>query len=118
MATQSTDTKLLIKLLDNSGNYKWVHLCYVDSNIYADFLKLSRSKHSLNRLVSEWYRSEFKLRYSLKTLEDLNTLKQTIKEKYSKLYPGIYRESDTDRQGWLRIWITNNMREEIEKAHE
>jgi adenylate kinase family enzyme len=44
-----------------------------------------------------------------------NILKAAIKNLYKTKYPHIYIDSETDQQGWLRVWVTNHMESELEK---
>lgn len=112
-----TDTKLLLKVKDPTDDaleYKWVHLCYVDTEIYEKFTRILGSEEQLNRILSFWCKEDFDIELDMATTEDLNILKESIKEYYRTKYPEIYRYSKTDRQGWTRIWVTNKMRKVVE----
>lgn len=108
------DTKLLLKVQDGDAS-KWLHLCYVDTDVYVKFVSLSGgTEEQLNDTLSKWCKEEFNVDLPMATLEDLSTLRDLIKEKYRVEYPDLYRDSKTDRQGWTRIWVTEKMRKETE----
>ena len=111
---ERTDTKILIKLHDGYTT-KWVHLCYVDSELYKEFLQTPVGSKTINELILNWSKNDFGVPLStLSNMADLEVVKELIKKTYKALYPDLYRDSETDRQGWIRVWITNNMKKEIE----
>lgn len=114
------DTKLLIKLIDSSmatdQNPKWVHLCYVDSDIYKEFLQSPKGATTINEMIIDWCKSDFNQAIDMATTSDLEILKGLVKKYYSELYPDLYRESEIDRQGWIRIWVTSHLKQEVENG--
>lgn len=109
------DTKVLLKIENDTG-YKWVHLCYVDTKIYEEFKKFCSG--DLNKSLSDWCREDFNTELQVKSSEDLQRLKDLLKEYYQKIYPELYRDSRTDRQGWIRVWVTDKMRKAVQNIGE
>ena len=116
------ETKLLLKICSSSGQIsdipdKWVHLCYIDSDLYDKFLKAStNSDMSLNEILSKWCQEDLHTENPVITQEQLNELKQGVRDMYKSIYPELYRETDVDRQGWMRTWITKKMKETIDNG--
>lgn len=112
------DTKLLLKVnAENKGviQPKWVHLCYVDTEVFEKFTELFGSREELNKYISTWFEKDFNKTLNMSSYEDLRALKDTLKSYYKDKYPELYRGSETDRQGWTRIWVTEKMKKEIEE---
>ena len=108
-----SDIKLLLKITDPDTNMPlWVHLCYADEAVYKDYLLKHPHGGYMNAVISKWAKQDFDVELTMDTNEDLNTLKNLVKEKYKEKYPEVYRDSNTDRQGWLRLWLNNKMKEE------
>ena len=109
--------KILIKLLvnDTDNVYKWVHLCYLPKKLYEQY---SKEKHedvvNLNKTLSRWATQDFDKEVSVITQKDLENLKELVKDYCKEAYPDVYLEQSTDRQGWLRVWISKKMKEELE----
>ena len=105
-------TKLLIKIFDGSSA-KWVHLCYVDSELFKEFS--AKVTDTLNTSIQSWAKEDFGEALYIGSIKDLEKLRLLI-SKYSKeVYPDLFKESRTDRQGWVRVWITSHMRKELEQ---
>lgn len=96
------------------GKEGWVHFCYVAPKTKLKFDALVNVlKQSPNHWVNKWAREQFDL--EVDTWEDLDTLKAEIRASYKLLYPDIFVDSNTDNQGWLRVWYTQNMELELIK---
>lgn len=94
--------------------YVWVHFCYTPSNIKNDFEKyVNLLKLPYLTWVMKWATEDFGAD-ELDTIADLDRLKDQIKEAYKELYPDLYIESNTDNQGWTRVWCTKHMMKELE----
>ncbi len=104
-------TKLLVRT-----NEKWIHLCYIESDLLQKFL--GATKKSLNEYITLWCKEDFNVDFEVTTPEDLYHLKAMIKEHYKKTYPEVVLDAKTDRQGWTRVWVTNKMKEEVENGKE
>ena len=114
---EDKDIKLLLKIKDPdvADTYKWVHLCYVDENTYSEYQTLQNE--TMNIVLSKWAQDDFDVELPMESLEDIATLKMLVKAACREKYPGIFRDSPTDRQGWLRVWINNHMKEEIDNVN-
>ena len=113
----ATDTKLLLKIQDEV-DVRWVHFCYVETEVYKKFIDIVGSEEKLNTLLSIWCKSDFQVDMSMVTSEDLQTLRDLIKDRYKTIYPELYRDSSTDRQGWTRVWVTEKMRKVVQEFGE
>ena len=113
------DANILLKINDaETDTSKWVHLCYADENLYNTYLFLQSDEYKcMNPTLSAWAKEDFNVDLSMDSIEDIATLKKLVKEAYREKYPEIYRDSPTDRQGWLRIWVNNKMKEAIDNAN-
>ena len=109
--------KVLIKCIDElDDNYKWMHLCYADYNLYQTFLKtMGISRKDLSVYISKWVKQDFNYDTSMSYRNDIFILRQLIRENYKIAYPELVIDSETDRQGWLRVWLTKHMKQEIDK---
>jgi hypothetical protein len=103
--------KQRIKIKVKVGNrYEWEHFCYVPSSIkkmHDEYINSSECKDT-KTLVEKWATEDFG-KTKLETIEDLEKLKENIKQKFKKEYPELYLPTKTDRQGWLRVWYTTHM---------
>ena len=50
--------------------------------------------------------------------QDITVLKELILDKYSKIFPYLSRPSKTDRQGWIRVWLSEHMEREMRKKND
>ena len=105
-------TKLLIKIFDGSSA-KWVHLCYVDSDLFQKFVE--KAEATLNVYIQAWTKLDFNEALYIGSIKDLEKLRLLGAEYAKKTYPDLFKESRTDRQGWVRVWITSHMRKELEQ---
>lgn len=112
------DAKILLKIIDSETNTpKWIHLCYADEAIYSEYTLQNTASGYMNNVLSRWAEEDFKVNLSMESVEDVATLKSLVKELYKEKYPEVYRDSATDRQGWLRLWVNNKMKEELKSAN-
>ena len=44
---------------------------------------------------------------------EIEVLKGLVKNFYKRAHPELYIDSPTDRQGWLRVWLTKKIKEEL-----
>ncbi len=110
--------KVMIKLT-NEGNEAWTHLCYVDKSLYAKYAAERKKKYHelmLNSALEIWAEHTLKKSIKVLTTEDLAELKALVKTYYKKKYPELFVSSVTDRQGWMRVWVTEMMEEEIKNG--
>lgn len=107
--------KIQIKVIDDiSDDIKWEHLAYAEPAVYDEFLKtMGCSRKEFANYVSKWAFFDFNIKLTMAHRNDIETLRVLVKERYKKAYPDLYVESETDRQGWMRAWLTKHMKEEI-----
>jgi hypothetical protein len=105
--------KLLIKI-DSGDTNKWVHLCYIPEKICNSYKeKYPDYASDLRGTIARWSKEDFGKEIIVETAEDLETLKGAVKEFCKEAYSDIYLEQVTDRQGWMRVWITRKMKEDL-----
>ena len=99
-------------LLPNNKTEYWSHFCYVDVALKTKFNAFTDTP--MKDWVIRWSRKDFNMP-DLDTTKDLDKLKSKIRHTYAQLFPTIYRQMETDRQGWVRIWLSDHIREELSK---
>lgn len=107
--------KLVIKILNEpSDRVEWVHLAYIDKNLYDRFLHEKNIESTdMNEQISRWAKEDFNIELSMSSSRDLYILRGLVKDFYKRAHPELFIDSVTDRQGWIRVWITKKMREEL-----
>lgn len=107
--------KIQVKV--NTGkDFIFSHFCYVPSDVKDRFDKYVNIKGLLsNHWIGLWAASEFDMT-SIDTAEDIKELRNRIRESFKERYPELYIASNIDKQGWLRVWYTENMERELEKV--
>lgn len=110
-------TKLLVKVLnENHDKLSWEHFCYVPRDLYLKFLSaMEIERVEVADYISKWAKQDFNIDLSMTTTTDIKTLKELILDKYRSVYPHIFISTDTDHQGWVRVWITAHMNKDLEK---
>lgn len=107
-------TKVIIKIRVSETSHKWVHLCYIPQVLFDEYREKTKEGFSnLNELLSRWVKEDFNVDLKVDTYENLEALKCLVKVKYKELYPEIFLDQPTDRQGWLRVWLVKKIREEL-----
>ncbi len=108
----------MLKVYDeDEDKVKWSHVCYIGSVLYNTFLeKMDASKEEFADYIADWFYQDFGLRLTMSTKRDLNILKATIKERYRTIFPTIYNNTKIDSQGWVRVWLSQKMEEELKNA--
>ena len=112
---KSKSIKMVIKVSDPViGGVHWVHLCYVERELYLQYLKeMDITSNDLNEVLSRWVKENFKIDLPIKSVKDLEVLRNFVKDYYKQTYPDLYIESPTDNQGWMRVWVTKRMKEDL-----
>lgn len=110
-------SKVMIKVLDPEEDQAvWKHICYLSKELYLEFLdKKSISRAELADYMSLWVLQDFRISLTLTTSGELYILKALIKDRYRSIYPHLYQDTRIDRQGWIRLWLTDHMRKELMK---
>lgn len=105
--------KIAIKVEGRKGDKNWVHFCYIPPELKDEF---DSKVEADPRWVIKWANEDFGMGIGeVMTEIELDQLRELIKERYQRLYPDLYIESQTDNQGWVRVWMISNMRSEIAK---
>ncbi len=110
------DVKVLMKLENKSSRQPtWVHVCYVDKELYENYK--ATTQQQLNEALKNWAEKTFnKKSVPVSTVQDFAKLKLLVKAHYKTAYPDVYRDSPTDRQGWMRVWVTDMMKEGVKNV--
>lgn len=107
--------KVLIKVInDETDKFEWCHIAYTNEELYTSFLQdMDCSRLEFANYVSKWVYEDFNLELTMAHKNDILILKELVKDRYSKAHPHLYIKSGTDRQGWIRVWLSKKMEEEI-----
>lgn len=106
--------KLLIKIFDGE-TAKWVHLCYIPELLYETYKEQKPDNlKDMNTTISRWVKKDFDKDIEICNAASLEEVKSLIKAFCKETYPDVYLEQSTDRQGWLRVWISKKMKEDLE----
>lgn len=108
-------SKVLIKVVnEKSERVEWTHISYIDKDLYKRFFeKESIETTDLNDYLSRWVKEDFNVNISMSSKNDIRVLKELVKDFYRRAHPELFIESVTDRQGWLRVWLTKKIKEEL-----
>ena len=109
--------KLIVKVLDeNKDQLVWEHLCYVPGDLYLTFLKQKEIERvEMSDYLSIWAKRDFNIDLPMTTAKDILILRELIVNKYRTVYPHMARKTSTDRQGWVRVWVSDNMDREMQR---
>ena len=112
--------KLLLKVIDDrTGHGKWLHLCYIPEDLFNEYKKnRPQDVGNMNGTLSRWAKEDFGRDIFVNTVSELETLKVLVRDYCKEAYPEVYLDQSTDRQGWLRVWISKKMKEELENNGE
>lgn len=91
-----------------------VHFCYIEKEIKQEFdTKINIANQSPTVWISKWAGEDFGSNFSTKDFDSVEELKEKIKLGFREVYPDIWYESVTDRQGWCRAWYQMHIKKEI-----
>lgn len=109
--------KITVKcLIDQYSKPQWVHFCYVPMKLWEEFkTQKINDTMTFSDWVETWALEDFKTAFELNNKQDLYTLKNYIWHRAQTQYPHIYSQHRIDMQGWLRVWVCDNMRKELLK---
>ena len=107
--------KFILKVLDeNRDKLVWEHLCYAPSDLYKRYLAAFQMERSeMGEAVSRWAREDFNFELPMTTAKDIQVLRELVLDKYSSAYPHLMRKSNTDHQGWIRVWVSTHMEKDL-----
>lgn len=109
--------KFIIKVVDeNKDKLVWEHLCYAPRDLYLKFLEVKGlERFEMADYVSKWAMEDFNIDLPMTTFKDIVILRQLILDKYSSAYPHLIRKSNTDHQGWVRVWVSTHMEKDLQR---
>lgn len=107
--------KVLIKVVNEEHDKaEWTHISYIDRSLYRMFLeKKNIDSSDMNDYISRWAKEDFNINLAMSSKNDIRILKNLVKDFYKRAHPELFIESPTDRQGWIRVWLTRKMKEEL-----
>lgn len=107
--------KIVIKVVNEAHDRaEWTHISYIDKVLYDKFMKKEHIESiELNDYLSRWVKEDFNIDLAMSSKNDIRVLKELVKDFYKRAHPELYIESHTDRQGWLRVWLTKKIKEEL-----
>ena len=107
--------KILIKVVNEEHDRaEWTHISYIDKALYDKFMEREHIESiELNDYLSRWAKEDFNIDLAMSSKNDITVLKELVKDFYRRAHPELYIESNTDRQGWLRVWLTKKIKEEL-----
>lgn len=105
--------KIQMRFYNKDNDSIWRHFCYVPTELKESF-DLHVNTHGLAGYVwiANWAFADFGILY-IDTEKGFVALKEAVHRRYKELYPEIFIDSPTDKQGWLRVWYTQKMKEEL-----
>lgn len=108
-------SKILIKVLDTSTRkVRWVHFCYIERELYNRFMYEKGLRNiDMNEILCRWCKEDFNIDVAMSSTKDLYILKTVVMDFYKRAHPDLFWESRTDRQGWLRVWVTRKIKEDL-----
>lgn len=114
--------KLLIKIIKDD-DWKWVHLCHIDSKVYQKFRAIPENESlSIGSHISRWMLQDFGVKLSMSYQRDILQVKAILRAWYRREYPELYLKNcpgDGRRiTSLMSIWLTQHMEYEIEKYKE
>lgn len=109
--------KFLIKVLDeNRDKLVWEHFCYAPKDLYLKFIDtMSIERFEMADFMSKWAKEDFNIDLPMTTAKDITILKELVLDKYSSAYPHLLRKSNTDHQGWVRVWVSTHMERDLQR---
>lgn len=123
MGVHATRTKVIVKTLSNikprdetKSDIIWIHVCYMDTTLYLQFLKYFEiTRASISTYIAKWVLNDFGIDLTMAQQNDYAILRELVKDRYKKANPKIYYDSMIDRQGWLRVWLTDHFEKELKQ---
>lgn len=109
--------KFLLKVLDeNKDKLVWEHLCYAPKDLYLRYLKTKDLERAdMADCVSAWALEDFNISLAMTTSKDIAIVRELVVDKYSSAYPHLMRKSNTDHQGWIRVWVSTHMEKDLQR---
>lgn len=109
--------KFLVKVLnEDTDKTSWEHLCYAPRDLYLRFIKVKGiERFQMADYVSRWVKEDFNTDLVMSTYKDIQILRALVLDKYKTAYPHLIRATDTDHQGWMRVWVSFHMERDLQR---
>jgi len=109
--------KILLRVLDEKNDVlEYTHFCYVSETLLNVFLeKFKCGRIDLTDYIIKWCEEDFAMNLPMSKKRDIIILRELIKDRISRAHPHLYLASKTDRQGWVRVWLSTHMEKELTK---
>lgn len=109
--------KFLIKVLDeNTDKVSWEHICYAPRELYLRFLERKDiERFQMADYMARWAKEDFNVDLPMTTRRDILILRELVLDKYKSAYPHLIRQTNTDHQGWMRVWVSNHMERDLQR---
>lgn len=116
MPMGTTMKKVLVKAL-RDNEVQWIHFTAIPEELYRKFFRVTGSDTlDLNSYLSRWCKEDFDVTLKMLKYDDIYHLKLAIKERFQTEYSELYGKSEMPEiRGWVRMWLSQHMREEIAK---
>ena len=113
-------SKIVVKTVNKEDNsYKWVHFCYIPEELLTQYKeRFPEAVKDFNLTLSRWCKTDFGKDLEIGSQSSFEELKGLIKAQYKEKYPELYLDQSTDRQGWLRVWVSTKMMEDLQNNGE
>lgn len=99
-------SKAVVKIKDGI----WMHFSYIPSSLVGlyekDGFKVSDS-------IIRWAKEDVGV--DIEDARSLRLAKSKIKSMYKDKYPDMYLDCEIDSQGWVRLWIIEHIKEELNR---
>lgn len=116
MISQPRATRKIMLKVDRGGDVVWVHLCYVNPEIFEVFLEVTGTKQrQMVKWVTRWTEEDFNWVIDFTEYSHIKLLKELVIDKYRRVYPHLYYNNAVDTHGWMRCWISEKMGKEIRR---
>lgn len=118
MGALAQQKKVVLKVSDSKAyGFKWVHFCYMSGDLYSRFFSVTGiEKSELGTYLSSWAEKDFNMQHvPVNTSDDVANLIAIINNHFAKQYTELYNNptENPSIRGWVRMWLSGHMREEI-----
>jgi hypothetical protein len=109
--------KIVIRVIDDAiDKSAWVHVAYADKELYEQFLsEMDCTPTEFAEYMTRWAKEDFNYSTTMTHSNEIEVLRQLVLKYYKTAFPYVFIDSTTDRQGWVRTWLTKKMEEELKK---
>lgn len=103
--------KIKIKVRNLSGQWRWQHFCYAPRDLVLEHEAASGRR--MYDSVKKWAKEQIGV--NLTTVPAMNSLRERIVSMYrdDPAYADMFSISSFSSQGWPRLWVVQNIKEEL-----